>query len=181
MEEAERVGFRASGTDHLYSCSVRSDIDSPYVQTIDLKVQLQGDVVEIDLPQEAVERKDFERWITTLQEAFKLGLQLELFIKPGEIQSYVANYKLNGRDHKKLILYDTMPGGTGYLKRIYDYLPQIAASVLYHLQKDASETACYSCLKEFWNQRFHGLLDKRLVYDVLEQLAAEKTEVAVLV
>ena len=181
VEEAERIGFRASGTDHLYSCSVRSDIDSPYVQTIDLKVQLQGDVVEIKLPQEAVERKDFEQWITTLQEAFKLGLQLELFIKPGEIQSYVATYLKDGRECKTLVLYDTMPGGTGYLKRFYDYLPQIAARVLDHLKNDACETACYSCLKEFWNQRFHGLLDKRRIYEVLEEMAAEKSEIAVLV
>ncbi len=179
-DEAERAGFRASGTDHLYSCSVRTDIDSRYVQAVDLKVQLQGDVVEIALPQEETGRKDFESWVTTLQEAFKLGLQLELFIKPGEIQSYVANYKINGRDHKKLVLYDTMPGGTGYLKRFYDNLPQIAARVLDHLRKEECETACYSCLKEFWNQRFHSLLDKRLIYNVLEQLAAEKSEVALL-
>src|SRR5438128_6231323 len=93
-EEAERAGFRASGTDHLYSCSARTDAESPYVKRVDLKVQVQGDVIEIDIPYEVSKKKDyFGKWVATLQEALKLGLQLELFIKPGEIASFVATYK----------------------------------------------------------------------------------------
>ena len=115
--------------------------------------------------------EDFIKWVETLQQALKLGLQLELFVQPGEIQSFVATYKQDGYERKTLVLYDRMPGGTGYLRRFYDYLPQIARRVLDHLQRERCETACYSCLKEFWNQRLHGLLDKRLVYSVLEELA----------
>lgn len=45
-----------------------------------------------------------------------------------------------------LILYDTMPDGTGYLQ-----------------SKEKRETVCCSCLKEFWNQYVHALLKRRLV------------------
>jgi ATP-dependent helicase YprA (DUF1998 family) len=82
----------------------------------------------------------------------------------------------NGRERKILVLYDTMPGGTGYLQRFYHYLPQIAQRVRAHLNKEKCETACYSCLKEFWNQRIHALLDRRLVERVLGELASAEEE-----
>src|SRR5579885_2588329 len=82
----------------------------------------------------------------TLQRAFKLGLQLELFTKPGEIESLVATYLRNGKQYRMLVLYDTMPDGTGYLQ-----------------SKEKCETVCCSCLKEFWNQYVHALLKRRLV------------------
>ncbi len=172
VEEAERLGFRPIGTDHLYTCSARTDIESPFIQQVDLKVHLQGDVVEIDIPYEVSTGPDFVPWVETLQQAFKLGLQLELFVKPGEIGSFVATRMEDGRERKTLVFYDTMPGGTGYLRRFYDYLPQIAQRVRKHLSDEACETACYSCLKEFWNQRLHTLLNRRLVDGVLGELAS---------
>jgi hypothetical protein len=172
-EDAERMGFRATGTDHLYSCSARADALSPYVQAVDLRVQVQGDVVEIELPDELpVQGELLEKWLVTLQEALKLGLQLEIFTKPGEIESFVATRWQDGKEKKILIFYDTMPGGTGYLSRFFEYLPRIAQRAYKHLfEDDRCETACYSCLKEFWNQRLHGLLDKRLIRGVLQELA----------
>jgi len=163
VEDAEHLGFRPVGADHLYTCSARTDIESPFIQPIDLKVQLTGDVVEIDIPDEVSTMPDFDPWIETLQQAFKLGLQLELFIKPGEIESFVATRIEEGRECKTLVFYDTMPGGTDYLQRFYQYLPEIAQRVRTHLRNETCETACYSCLKEFWNQRMHALLDRRLV------------------
>jgi Domain of unknown function (DUF1998) len=171
-DEAERLGFRAIGTDHLYTCSARTDIESPFIQQVDLKVHLQGDVVEIEIPYEFSEDEDFfTRWIATLQQAFKLGLQLELFTKSGEIESFVAKHIRDGKEYKTLVLYDTMPGRTGYLQRFYQYLPQIAQRVRKHLSDEKCETACYSCLKEFWNQRVHALLERKLVDGVLGELA----------
>ena len=71
-----------------------------------------------------------------------------------------------------------MPGGTGYLKRFMDNLPQISQRALQHFKDDKCESACYLCLKEFWNQRIHGLLNKHLVYEELEQLALVSTPVS---
>ncbi|HZR39452.1 MAG TPA: helicase-related protein, partial [Ktedonobacteraceae bacterium] len=175
-EDAERLGFRPQGTDHLYSCSARTDSESPLVQVVDLKVQLQGDVVEMEIPDElasSMDEETFAKWVETLQQAFKLGLQLELFTRPGEIESFVATHEEQGVQKKILVLYDTMPGGTGYLKRFYEHLPRIAQQVRDHLENEQCETACYSCLKDYWNQRIHALLDRTLVKDVLTELAAE--------
>jgi hypothetical protein len=50
-------------------------------------------------------------------------------------------------------------------------VPLLAARAVRHLQECPCERACYRCLKEFWNQRIHHLLDKRLVLPILEALA----------
>jgi ATP-dependent helicase YprA (DUF1998 family) len=71
-----------------------------------------------------------------------------------------------------------MPGGTGYLRKFYDHLPHIAERALQYLQNDPCTLACYSCLKAFWNQRWHGLLDKRLVFGELKELASFHQECA---
>lgn len=172
-EEEERAGFRPSGTDHLYSCSARADLDSPYVKTVDLKVHLQGDAIEIEIPPEIAALGNFESWVTTFQQVLKLGMQLEFFIGPREIESFVETFQKDGYECKTVVFYDTMPGGTGYLRKFYEYLPQIAHRALNHLKQDPCATACYSCLKEFWNQRVHGLLNKQLVYAELEELASK--------
>ncbi len=120
-----------------------------------------------------MDEEEFTKWVETLQQALKLGLQLELFTRPGEIESFVAMHEEQGVQKKILVLYDTMPGGTGYLKRLYENLPHIAAQVRNHLKEEQCETACYSCLKDYWNQRVHALLDRSLVDEVLAELAAD--------
>ncbi len=144
---------------------------------VDLKVQLQGDAVEIEVPPEIVARNNFEGWVETFQQALKLGLQLEFYIGPREIESFVETFQEDGRERKTVVLYDTMPGGTGYLRKFFENLPQIAMRALHHLQNDTCATACYSCLKEFWNQRVHGLLNKQLVSHELEELALAKLNI----
>jgi ATP-dependent helicase YprA (DUF1998 family) len=111
--------------------------------------------------------------VETLQQTFKLGLQLELFTRPGEIESFVAVREERGVQQKILVFYDTMPGGTGYLKRFYEHLPRIAEQVRKHLKNEHCETACYSCLKDYWNQRVHALLDRTLVDSVLAEIAQD--------
>ena len=174
-EDEARAGQRSIGNDHLYSCPARGDLDSPAVQVVDLKVRLQGDVVEIDVPPEIAGSQDYESWSATFQQALKLGLQLEYFTGPREIESFDEEFLVDGQLCKKVVFYDTMPGGTGYLRKFYDYLPQIAQRALKHLKEHGKEesctNACYSCLKEFWNQRWHGLLDKKLVYTALAEIA----------
>lgn len=172
------VGLRPSGTDHLYSCSARTDLDSPYVQTVDLKVQLQGDAVEIEMPPEinAMGEDTFAQWVATFQQAMKLGLQLEFYISPREIESFVERFQKDGQECRTVVFYDTMPGGTGYLLKFFENLPQVAQRAFSHLEHDTCTSACYSCLKDFWNQRVHSLLDKRLVYKELKELASIEVE-----
>ena len=87
---------------------------------VDLKVRLQGDAVEIEIPPEISALGDFESWVATFQQVLKLGLQLEFFIGQREIESFVETFQKDGRECKTVVFYDTMPGGTGYLRKFYE-------------------------------------------------------------
>jgi len=177
-EEEERTGQRTGGSDHLYSCHARNDLDSPSIQTVDLKIDVQGDTLEIAVPPALAGLRDeaFLAWAVTFQQALKLGLHLEYFIGSREVESFVETFQEDGRITKKVVFYDTMPGGTGYVRKFYDNLPSIAARALKQLQNDLCSRACSSCLKDFWNQRWHGLLNKHLVFAELSELASFVSE-----
>ncbi len=157
------------GNRHLPTCSVTAwnPEDDDRVERLHLRASLQGDVVEFDLP--AAVASD-ERWVRTFGQALRLGLQLDLFIGSGEVDSFCRSMTENGREKRSLVLYDTMPGGTGYLRTLVEELPRIAGRALCHLEACACESACYRCLKDFWNQRYHEHFDKRLVLTALRSL-----------
>lgn len=162
---------------HLPTCSVSTwdpDLSDRVVKELHLRAAVQGDVIEIPLPAEVATD---QAWIVTFAQALKLGMQRQLYVGPQEISWFVRRTIVDDTPHTTLVLYDTMPGGTGYLWRTANVLPQVAALVAQHLRACDCERACYRCLKEFWNQRDHALLDKHLVLNVLDELAAvrEKT------
>lgn len=156
---------------HLPSCSVSSwdpEQSDRIINGLHLRAKIQGDVIEIKLPEALAQNHD---WIATFAQALKLGMQRQLYVGPQEIGWFISFTYPGGRPHATLVLYDTMPGGTGYLWRAAHSLPQLAALVAQHLRDCDCERACYRCLKEFWNQHNHALLDKRLVLNTLDQLA----------
>ena len=159
---------------HLPRCSVSTwdpDNSDRIIHGLHLRASIQGDVIEIKLPDSLAQN---EAWIATFAQALKLGMQRQLYVGSQEISWFVSYTYTSKQPHATLILYDTMPGGTGYLWRAVRSLPQIARLVAEHLRDCDCERACYRCLKEFWNQRNHALLDKRLVLNTLDQLAATR-------
>ena len=139
-----------------------------------------GDVVELQLPDPVAERyaQGERRWVTTLAHALKLGMQLEMHVDEREIDHFLVVREPPTGPEVVLAYYDTLPGGTGYLARLFERLPEVAAISRRHLAECPCERACYRCLMQFWNQRDHQLLDKRLVLPALAMLAEGVTSVA---
>src|SRR5579871_179872 len=161
-----------AGMGHLPSCTVSAwnpDDDDRIERALHLRASFQGDVVQVTLGGAV---SSDERWVTTFDQALRLGLELELFVGPKEIGSFVREWLEDGVRQRELVIYDTMPGGTGYLRQMVEDLPRIAGRIVEHLLACSCETACYRCLKEFWNQRVHEKLDKRLVIASFRTLAS---------
>ena len=171
-EEADR---RVFGTGHLPSCSVATwdpDVEPRLERALHLRATLQGDVIRIGLGAAAASD---EHWVKTFAQALLLGLQRTMYVGPKEVDSFVREWTSTGGGgvERELVLDDAMPGGTGYLRRLFDDLPRVAGEVLAHLEACPCGSACYRCLKQFWNQRVHDQLDKRLVLSALRSLAAD--------
>lgn len=161
-----------SVTGHMPSCSVvtwQSDDDERIVDELHLRAAIQGDVVEIALPPEVAGN---DPWIFSFAQALMLGMHLEFYVSSHELNWFIRRWSRDDETQAALVFYDTMPGGTGYLERLVDILPQIAFRVGQYLQECPCQRACYRCLKEFWNQRIHQYLDKNQIMSTLDMLAA---------
>lgn len=98
------------------------------------------------------------------QQMFKAGLQLGLkkYYKgnPDHVAfDFYAEYnKANDRFDRYLVMYDTVPGGTGYLQKLFD--PKEFTTLLeeaYNTIKDCScqnsgKDGCYRCILSYGNQ-----------------------------
>src|SRR5512142_577827 len=72
-----------------------------------------------------------------------------------------------------LTFIDPNLGGSGYLERFAQRLPEVAAASLHHLDHEGCEAACYRCLKSYDNQRNHDFLKWPLAVSTLEGLRQE--------
>lgn len=76
------------------------------------------------------------------------------------------------------VLFDNTPGGAGYVRQLTD--PQIFANMLREGYKvvnncscggDAADTACYSCLCNYYNQKQHEVLKRKYAIDFYQQFS----------
>ena len=85
--------------------------------------------------------------------------------------------KKTGIGNYGLILYDKTPGGAGHVRRMQD--PTVLNSVMQETLKlmknctcggESRDTSCYSCLRNYYNQKFHDRLQRGYVIDFLEHI-----------
>jgi hypothetical protein len=70
-----------------------------------------------------------------------------------------------------LAFIDPSLGGSGYLVRIAEQFHRTAAQAIEDLDHPDCETACYRCLKSYYNQRYHQELRWPQVMPALDELA----------
>ncbi|MGL5794887.1 MAG: DUF1998 domain-containing protein [Waterburya sp.] len=68
----------------------------------------------------------------------------------------------------EIIIYDNVPGGAGYSRRIANKFPQILETAYKIASTCDCDTSCYDCLRTYSNQPFHNNLDRYLVKEFLQ-------------
>ena len=76
-------------------------------------------------------------------------------------------------DHWTLFLYDPMPGGSGLLQQLLDNWSTVVSSVRETLLAcpGACPTSCYDCLRTYYNQFSHELLNRHLAVEALTRIS----------
>lgn len=74
--------------------------------------------------------------------------------------------------HRRLVLFDTVPGGAGGVTAIRSQLPEVIEQAYRRVERCecGEETSCYACLRNFRNQRFHEELVRKDARDYLGRL-----------
>jgi len=98
-----------------------------------------------------------------------------LGLEPGEVQ---ADYRPalteagQAGEEVELYLYDTLPGGAGFVRRVQERADEVfsaAVGLLTNCAEDCSRS-CYRCLRSFQNRFEHDLLDRGLAKALLRYL-----------
>jgi len=171
-EEDEGDEGDSEAVGHAPRCPGRNDATGEVIKSrIWLIAKIRGDVFEIKLP-DAAREKSYAGWRMTLAEALKLGIRETMQAGQRDLASFE---RMREGKPWSIVIYDTMPGGTGYIPKLFENeahgLKSSAAEVLGRLEGCDCTTSCYRCLRDFWNQRGHQLLNRFEVMSVLRRLA----------
>jgi replicative superfamily II helicase len=165
--------------EHAPRCPGRRDAGAEIVRPrLWLSARIRGDVLELELP-EAARDEGYARWRTTLAEALKLGIRATMDAGQRDLDSFI---RLRGGRPHSIVIFDTMPGGTGYIPKLFADdgrgMKAAAADALRRLDACDCDASCHKCLRDFWNQRVHGLLDRFEVLTALARMAEGEALIA---
>lgn len=157
---------------HRAACPARKDPASVVVKrNVWLTAQMQGDALELVLPL-ATRDEGFVSWRVSLAEALMLGIRETMQAGRRDLDWFER------RDDEApvaIALFDTMPGGTGYIPNLFaggaTGLKLAALEAAERLAACTCTSSCHRCLRDFWNQRYHDVLNRFEVIGVLRRLA----------
>lgn len=115
----------------------------------------------------------YEQAYSVLQ-ALILAISHKLNIDNGEIAGCLQYTTNNSIPTYDFVLYDTTPGGAGHVKRIAskDRVLDILKSA-YNIANTCNcggedkDISCYNCLRTYQNQKFHDIIKRKYVIDLL--------------
>ncbi len=144
------------------------------LEQVSLGHQFSTDILKLQLPShevdvfedDSLEKKD--QFLSVMYAVLE-GASTELDINRSDINGCVTG------DHQ-IILYDDTPGGSGFVKCIYDNLEKVLEQAKEKVKGSCGcteETSCYGCLRNYGNQFFHDVLSRGLAYRYLDWLLNE--------
>lgn len=106
---------------------------------------------------------------TTLQEAIKKAVSLELDIDYNEINGgWMSRIDDENMLHLELFFYDNLTSGAGYSSLIGSVLEKVLERTRNILSTCDCSRTCKNCLDNFYNQRNHELFDRHLGLQLLD-------------
>lgn len=133
-----------------------------------LGYEFRTDVLVVTVPPQPGGPPYDEAILVSAAEALLIAATAYLETEPTEIAAFPR--RMGAGRPGQVVLYETVPGGAGYLEELTANLPAAAAAAYQRLFGHDCARACYRCLKRFGNQRWHALLDKELVRGMLFHL-----------
>jgi len=100
-------------------------------------------------------------------EIIRIGTRLVLDMGDQELENISIKDDAGGT---KLVFYDPIPGGTGFLPLILRFWSDIVLSAKVAIEQCDCEEACYNCLLHYRNQPYHNLMSRSRALALIEDL-----------
>lgn len=147
-----------------------------HLQRVSLGHQFSTDILKIQIPEHTVpqnygDNTEYKDQLLSLMYAILEGASTALDISRSDISGCVTS----GR---QIILYDDTPGGSGFVKYIYENLETVLRQAKDKVNGSCGcteETSCYGCLRNYGNQFYHDILSRGLAYNYLDWLLNEES------
>ena len=168
---------------HAFTCTARDqESDKNLIDCIYLYRQFKSEAVRILLPVNII--SDSNRKLQSFIAAMQLGLKKKFGGKIDHLQTTVHEEPLpdSSLKRKYLILYDTIPGGTGYLKQLMRSENQLMDVLQLSLDTlkscscnlDISKDGCYKCLFAYRNSYTMPETSRTSAIDLLAEILSYK-------
>lgn len=113
--------------------------------------------------------------LRTACEAIAAAACKRLQLEPGELRAeHRPALTAAGREGREaeIYLYDTLPGGAGFAKRVGTLIEEVLPMALQMLTtcEGHCDRSCYRCLRSFKNKLEHGILDRAVGAGLLRYL-----------
>lgn len=160
--------------------------ENSYLKKYTLGYTFETDVLHIEFEQPTIDSR--EKGLSILF-ALLEGISNTLNIERSDINGVLKPGVLDGYGNHKIsfVIFDNTPGGSGYVKQLNNQ--KIISQVIqrtYDLMincscgdKEKMETSCYACLRNYYNQKHHHILQRGYVVNFLGELLGvlDKSEI----
>ena len=164
---------------HALTCTARDQSsDEHVIDCLYLYRQFVSEAIRILLPVDII--IESERKLQSFIAAIQLGLKRRFKGKIDHLQTTVYEEPLEDSSLKRkyLVLYDTVPGGTGYLKQLMrskDELMDVLACALEALKscpcnQEQDKDGCYRCLFAYRNSYNMNETSRNIAIDLLAEI-----------
>lgn len=171
-----RVSERPTQPEHAPTCPVRIQNWSERSRSLLLYRSLRSEALRLLLP---VSDHLVEQSVHTLRAALQLGFRKKFKGQPMHLQLWPADEVRGGKRRRFLVIYDTVPGGTGYLTALWrgDGFLDVLRQALRALQScsyclEHGRDGCYRCLFAHQEQRYLPQLSRRVAIEHLSRMLA---------
>ena len=194
-KEAVRKGFKIckhcgktqpehGKPEHTFTCKTRSAAsgnEDPYEEFLFLYREFQTEALRILVPATTLDSSNVRQESFTA--AFMLGMK-QYFGNVDHLRATISEVPIPDADYRKqyLVIYDSVPGGTGYLKQLMlkeHSLIDIFEKALEALEKcgcrnDPQKDGCYHCLYAYRQSQNIGQISRTASIRLLKQILSGK-------
>lgn len=140
-----------------------------FIQTYHLGHEFVTDVLELRFNGALAPAGNLSLWLSTLY-ALLEGASEALGIPRDDLGGTLFPYQ--GGEPPALVLFDNVPGGAGHVQRVGTQMPAVVQAAWERVAncECGAETSCYECLRNYYNQREHDLLQRGMACDFFSNL-----------
>lgn len=170
---------------HTMTCRARKQtFGEPFEECMFLYRKFDTEVLRILIPSTTME------WSKARLESFVAGFMLGMkgyFGNVDHLEACVSEIPVEGSAYRKqyLVIYDSVPGGTGYLKQLMrseSSMIKILEKAIEILEKcnckdDPQKDGCYRCLYAYRQSRHIGEISRKEALGILRKIVASKDDI----